>query len=140
MFDPQDFQSLTSETVKNQVILEAVDPPGANVFQASRAETPQPPFPRLLNQPLNRFVNCLQKSARGIRVAQVNILKVAERIHFGVMPDEEGDVVQSEEDRRREGVASAAKWPGTYFLMGLRSEWRSASSSSSFDPSCSTSS
>ena len=52
MFDPQDFQSFTSEPVKNQVILKAIDAPGANVLQASHAEFPQSPFSfRSTNRP-----------------------------------------------------------------------------------------
>lgn len=139
MFDSQNFQSLTREAVKNQVILKAIHAPGPNIFQSSHTEWPRSSFPWLLNKASNGFVNRFQESSRGIRVAYVNLLEVAERIQFGVMPYKEFQTTQGH-GRRAEGAASAAKWPGRYFFMGLRREWRRASSNSLFEPSCSTNS
>src|SRR6266540_6735994 len=101
----------------------------------------KPAFERLKRQRLHRAINRRQESRGHLRVAFVEVSEITEGIHFSIVPDEDFHArIRRRGDQRPLRLAREAKWPGRYFLSGLRREWRKAAASAGSASSCSTSS
>ena len=91
-----------------------------DVLQIPAAKSSQSAFQRLQRQLFHRAIHRLEKAQRSLRIVFAEVLEVAKGVQFGVVANEDFNWVQA---------ATAAKWPGLYFLKGLRREWRKAASS-----------
>ena len=113
MFDAENFQPRSGEAIKDQVVLKIIHAPRADAFQILAAKLSQPAFQRLQRQLFDRAINRFQKATSSFRVVFADVLEITERVQFGIVTDEDFDLVQA---------ARAAKWPGLNFFSGLRSE------------------
>ena len=130
MSDAEDFQPVILKTIEEEVVLEVIHAPRANVPQVSPSKPSRPPLERLPNKPLHGSINRFEKTQGGVQIAFEEVLEVSEGIQLGVMADENFDLTHLTEVRRPLRRDKPAKWPRLYFFSGLRKEWRSASSSS----------
>lgn len=122
MSAPENFQSWFRETIKDQIVFKIVHPPGADILQISPPKMSQPAFERVQRQILYGRIHGFKKAERGVRIVFEDALEITERVQLGIVPDEDFNPVHAAIARRRLREASAAKWPGLYFLSGLRNE------------------
>ena len=87
MLDAEYFQSQFFEAVEDQIIFEAIHPPGADVLQVPAAKFPQPTFLWLQCQFLDCAINRLEKTQGGFRIVLAEVMEITGGVQFGIVAD-----------------------------------------------------
>ncbi len=89
MLDSQNFQSLFSRSIKDEVVLEILDTPRADAAQIFAFESTQPADERMFAERCDGTVNCLKEAECCFGIVLVDALEIAECIQLGIVTDKD---------------------------------------------------